>query len=351
MKRILLFTMMAVLVLTSCVVASPAPVQVVNLQDFPFIRVGNAESAQGWTGVTVVYCTKPQGAVGGVDVRGGAPGTRETDLLRSENTVQNVNAITLAGGSAFGLEAASGVMTYLEEKGIGFDVGVTHVPIVPSAILFDLTFGDPKVKPDKAMGYKAAANAFNGVPWHDGNVGAGAGATVGKVIDMKHCMKSGLGSFCYKVGDLYVGAIVAVNALGDIVDPVTGKIVAGTLTDDHKAFLNSEEFLVSKAFDTPVKISNTSIGVIITNAKLTKAEANKLAQLTQDAYARAIHPVHTIWDGDTVFAMATGDVDANMLMVGSLAVKAMEQAILNAAKNAKSSRGIPSATEFGSAAN
>lgn len=350
MKEIILIMLVSAFALAPGIAsggaANPAPVEVVRFQDFPFVKVGNAQSAEGWTGVTVVYCTKPEGAVGGVDVRGGAPGTRETDLLRSENTVQNVNAVALAGGSAFGLEAASGVMQFLEEKGIGFDVGVTHVPIVPSAILFDLTFGDPKVRPDKAMGYQACANAFNGVPWKDGNVGAGAGATVGKVIDMKHCMKSGLGSYCYKVGDLYVGAIVAVNALGDVVDPGTGKIIAGTLADDHKTFLNSEEYLVTKSFNAPVKIQNTTIGVIVTNAKLTKAQANKLAALTQDAYARAIRPTHTIWDGDSVFAMATGDVDANMLMIGSLAVRAMEQAIVNAAKNAQTAREIPSYQEI-----
>jgi L-aminopeptidase/D-esterase-like protein len=353
LKKILLFLLMVTIVLVPCIAnTTPAKVEVVKFQDIPNISVGNAEAANGFTGATVVLCTKKDGATGGVDVRGGAPGTAETDLLRAENTVQSINAVTLAGGSAFGLEARSGVMRFLEEKGIGFDVGVTHVPIVPSAILFDLSFGDPKVKPDVALGYKAASNAFNHVAWQDGCVGAGAGATVGKFdFVAKHSMKSGLGSYAYKVGDLYVGAIVAVNACGDIIDPMTGKIVAGMLNDDRKTFKNSEQYIVSQAFDAPVKINNTTISVIVTNAKLTKAQCNKIAQLAQDGYARAIRPVHTIWDGDTVFTMATGDVNADMLMVGSLAVEAMERAILNAAKNAKSLNGYPSAKEIGSANN
>ena len=321
----------------------PAKMEVVRFSQIPLIKVGHMQNLQAGTGCTVIICNKPQGAVGGVDVRGGAPGTRETDLLKSENTVQNINAVLLAGGSAFGLDAAGGVMQFLEEKGMGYDVGVTKVPIVPQAILFDLTFGDYRIRPDKAMAYQACENAFADVAWADGNTGAGTGATVGKVRGMPYAMKGGLGSFCYKIGDLYVGAIVAVNAVGDVVDPDTQKIIAGALKDDKQTFLDTEHYIMTEKYGAPTRITreNTTIGAIVTNAKLTKAQANKLASMTQDAYARAIRPVHTENDGDTIFAMATGEMDANLDLVAVMAVKAMEQAIVSGVKHAETAKGIP----------
>ena len=320
-----------------------AQVEVVGFSQIPAIKVGHMQNLTAGKGCTVIICAKPEGAVAGVDVRGGAPGTRETDLLRAENTVQNINAIMLSGGSAFGLDAAGGVMQFLEEKGIGYDVGVTKVPIVPQAILFDLAFGDYKIRPDKAMAYQACENAFAGVAWADGNIGAGTGATVGKVRGMKYAMKGGMGSFCYKIGDLYVGAIVAVNAVGDVVDPDTKEIIAGALKDDQQTFLDTENYIMNEKYGVPTKITreNTTIGVIVTNAKLTKAQANKLATMAQDGYARAIRPVHTINDGDTIFAMATGEVDANLDLLAVMAVKAMEQAIVSSVKNAETLNGVP----------
>jgi len=318
-------------------------INIVSFSEIPSIKVGHMQNMSAGTGCTVIICEKSQGATGGVDVRGGAPGTRETDLLKSENTVQNVNAIVLSGGSAFGLDAAGGVMQFLEEKGIGYDVGVTRVPIVPEAILFDLGFGDYKIRPDKKMAYQACENAFKNIPWKDGNIGAGTGATIGKIRGMQYAMKGGLGSFCYKIGDLYVGAIVAVNAVGDVVDPNTGKIIAGARKDDQKTFLDTENYTMTEKYGAPTKITveNTTIGIIVTNAKLTKAQANKLAAMTHDAYARVIRPVHTVNDGDTIFAMATGEVNANLDLLGVIAVKAMEQAIVNGVKNAETLNGVP----------
>ncbi|MBP2643193.1 MAG: peptidase [Firmicutes bacterium] len=321
---------------------TPLALEEVLFSEIPSIKVGHMQDLDYGTGCTVIIYEKPEGAAAGVDVRGGAPGTRETDLLKSENSVQAINAIVLSGGSAFGLDAAGGVMQFLEEKGLGYDVGVTRVPIVPQAILFDLSFGNHTIRPDKFMAYKACQNAFQDMTWKDGNTGAGTGATVGKIRGMNYAMKGGLGSFCYKLGDLYVGAIVAVNAVGDIVDPCTGKIIAGALQDDGKTFLDTENYILSGKYGYPEKTSveNTTIGAIVTTAKLSKAQANKLAAITHDAYGRTIKPVHTVNDGDTIFTLATGEVTSSMDMLQVLAVKAMENAIVNAVKNAKTLHGI-----------
>jgi len=321
----------------------PPGVETAGFGQIPEFRVGHCENLAAGTGCTVVICTRPEGAVGGADVRGGAPGTRETDLLRSENTVQNINAVLLSGGSAFGLDAAGGVMRFLEEKGLGYDVGVTKVPIVPQAILFDLGFGDHRIRPDKEMAYHACVNAFSSAPWQDGNTGAGAGATVGKIRGMEYAMKSGLGSFCCRIGDLYIGAIVAVNAIGDIVDPHTGQIIAGALKDDKKTFLDTERYILTGSGAPPAKapLENTTIGVVVTNARLTKPQANKLAALAHDGFARAIRPVHTALDGDTVFVMAAGEVEADIGRIGVAAVRAVEQAIVSAALKAETLHGVP----------
>ncbi|PIW10858.1 MAG: peptidase S58, partial [Caldiserica bacterium CG17_big_fil_post_rev_8_21_14_2_50_35_7] len=274
----------------------------------------------------------------GVDVRGGAPGTRETDLLDPVNLVEKVHAIYIGGGSAFGLDGASGVMKYLEEKRIGFDTGIIRVPIVPGAIIFDLGVGSPFVRPDKEMGYRACLNAKDEFS-KQGNIGAGAGCTVGKAFGMGQCMKAGLGIESIKVGELIVGALAVVNAFGDIVDPETNSIIAGALSPDKKSFLNTEEFIIhGNVKETPFK--NTTIGVVATNAKLTKAMAKRVAMMAQDGIARTIRPAHTMFDGDTVFALSTGEVEEDVSRIGIIAAKMLEKAIVNAVKNADSLFGI-----------
>ncbi len=297
------------------------------------IKIGNAQNLNGPTGCTVVICE--DGASAGVDVRGGAPGTRETDLLNPVNLVDKIHAVTLAGGSAFGLDAASGVMQYLEEKNIGFDVGVTKVPIVCSAVLFDLAIGDHRIRPNKEMGYEACKNAeFN--ECMEGNVGAGTGATVGKILGPESSMKGGLGCYALQVGELQVGAVIAVNCLGDVVDPGTGKIIAGALGKDKKTFLNTEKVMISQYDEKKNLFSgNTTIGVVVTNGKFTKSEMNKVASMAHNGYGRAMRPAHSMFDGDTIFTMATGKVEADINVVGLLAARVVEQAVIRAVKNAE----------------
>ncbi|WP_044640936.1 P1 family peptidase [Risungbinella massiliensis] len=306
-----------------------------NITDVPGIKVGNVENLQGYTGCTVIMTE--EGAVCGVDVRGSAPGTRETDLLNPINLVDKVHAISLAGGSAYGLDAASGVMQYLEERGYGLGVGVGIVPIVPSAVLFDLTFGDPKVRPDRKMGYHAAMRAMKG-PFPLGNVGAGCGATVGKTAGYDRSMKGGLGSASriYPNG-LVVGAIVAVNALGEVRDPSTGQILAGPRDADNN-ILNSLDFLTDH---TLKKGTNTTIGVVASNAYLTKVQVSKVASMAHDGLARTIYPIHTMFDGDTIFSLATGGVEAPVDLVGAISAEVMADAVLAAIRSAKGIGEIP----------
>jgi L-aminopeptidase/D-esterase-like protein len=299
------------------------------------IRVGHAHNLDGITGCSVVICE--EGASAGVDVRGGSPGTRETDLLDPVNNVEKINAVLLSGGSAFGLDAASGVMQYLEEKNIGFDVEVTKVPIVCSAVLFDLKIGRFNVRPDKAMGYEACKNSEHTEEDLQGNIGAGIGATVGKIKGPTYAMKGGLGAHAVQVGDLQVGAMVAVNCLGDVVDPTTGEIIAGVLKDDVKTLASTEEIMISHSDNTRSPFSgNTTIGVVVTNAVLTKAQAKKIASMAHNGYGRTLRPAHSMFDGDTIFTMATGKVKAEINVIGILAARVMEQAVLNAVKNADS---------------
>lgn len=304
----------------------------VDFAEIEGIKTGHAHDLTAATGCTVIIA--PDGATVGVDVRGGAPGTRETDLLRPENLVQQIHAILLTGGSAFGLDAAAGVMQYLEEQGIGFDVQVAKVPIVCGAALFDLAIGDPSIRPNREMGYRACRNAGATSP-EQGNVGAGAGATVGKIRGMDRAMKSGLGHCAYQSGDLTVGAIVAVNCLGDVIDPQSGRQLAGLLSDNRQSFHSTEETLVS-AYDALGDLfsGNTTIGTIVTNAKLDKAQATKLASMAHNGYARSIRPAHTMFDGDTIFAMSAGSVEADLSAVGTLAAMVMEKAVIAAAENA-----------------
>ncbi|HWH53490.1 MAG TPA: P1 family peptidase [Gemmatimonadaceae bacterium] len=314
------------------------------------IKVGQFTLTSRPTGCTVILAE--HGAVAGVDVRGAAPGTRETDLLNPINLVQQVNAIVLSGGSAFGLDAASGVMKYLEERNIGYDVRVAKVPIVPAAILFDLNIGDPKIHPDASCGYKAAAAATTG-PIAEGDVGAGAGATVGKLAGPGRAMKGGLGTASITLANgLTVAAIVAVNAVGDVIDPSTGKVVAGVRTPDGKSLGDARKLvrdLGARAQGVGRAGENTTIGVVATNATLTKVQATKVAQMAHDGIARAIYPSHTMSDGDAIFALATGAHagDADVSIIGALAADMMSEAILRAVRASKGLPGYPAVRDLG----
>jgi L-aminopeptidase/D-esterase-like protein len=311
-----------------------------TLTDVSGIRVGHATDRDGLTGCTVVLCEK--GAVAGVDQRGGAPGTRETDLLRPMHLVQEVHAVLLSGGSAFGLAAADGVVQYLEEHQVGFDARVARVPIVPAAILFDLDLGDAQARPDAALGY-AACEAASDAPVPEGNAGAGTGARVGTALGGGRAMKSGLGSAAIPLGGgLVVGALMAVNAFGDVVDPRNGTILAGTrrLRSDEPA----DTLALMKGMLGKLALrfaSNTVIGVVATNARLTKEEANKVAQMAQDGIARAIRPAHTMFDGDTLFTLSTGRKRADVSLVGAYAAEAVAAAIVRAVKTAEGAGGLP----------
>jgi L-aminopeptidase/D-esterase-like protein len=320
------------------------------ITDVSGIRVGHAQDEEALTGCTVVLCE--DGAVGGVDQRGGAPGSRETDLLRPMHLVEHVHGVMLAGGSAFGLDAAGGVMRYLEEHKAGFDTRVARVPIVPAAILFDLGLGDATVRPDAEMGYQACLNASEDPP-AQGNVGAGTGATVGKVLGMGQAMKGGIGTAALEIGGrVVVGAIVAVNCFGDVIDPASGQILAGARSAEIGPlrigapgyFADTQKVMTSLVGRTTVSFAtreHTVIGVVATNARLDKAETNKVAQMAQDGLARTIRPAHTMLDGDTLFALSTGKRRADVSIVGAFAAEVVAQAILQAVRSAGSAGGFP----------
>jgi len=321
-----------------------------TITDVPGIKVGHAQDLEAGTGCTVILCE--EGAVTAVDVRGGAPGTRETDCLHPANLVSQAHAVYLSGGSAFGLDGAAGVMKYLEEKGVGFDIGVAVVPIVPGAVLNDLVVGDPKVRPDREMGYRAclAASADN---TRQGNVGAGTGATVGQALGPEFSMKSGLGTASIGRGSLIVGAIAAVNCLGDVIDPATGDIIAGILSEDKSTFADSFKIITEHPEKKAKGIStNTTIGVIATNAVMDKAGALRVAMAAHDGFARTMNPAHTIVDGDTVFCMSTGagagagKVESELTAVCALAAEVMAAAVVNAVKKSSSLYGLPAAADI-----
>jgi L-aminopeptidase/D-esterase-like protein len=321
-----------------------------TITDIRGIEVGHAQNDEALTGCTVILCRK--GAVAGVDVRGGAPGTRETDLLDPVNLVEKVHAITLAGGSAFGLDAANGVMQYLEENKIGFNTGTARVPIVPSAILYDLNIGRADVRPDSVRVYQAAASASSAVP-AEGNVGAGTGASVGKMFGAKLSMKSGEGTASMDIGgNVAVGALVAVNAWGDVIDAQINEILAGLRSGKvgpvrvggRSEFADTLAMMKKPAGRGLLGLAsraNTVIGVVATNAKLTKAQATKVAQMAHDGIARTIRPAHTMLDGDVIFALSTGTRNADVTSVGAFAAEVIAQAIMRAVKMAKPAGGLP----------
>ena len=300
------------------------------------IEVGHFTDTRRPTGCTVVMAR--EGAVAGVDVRGAAPGTRETDLLHPSNLVDKVHAIMLAGGSAWGLEAATGAVRWLEERGVGLDVAVGRLPIVPAAVLFDLLVGDMRIRPDAAAGYAACAAASRADP-AEGNVGAGAGAVVGKVFGIQHAMKGGVGTASITVDGVTVGALIACNALGDVIDPDTGHVMAGARTDDGQGMRDTRRALLRGQPPQPLLAgTNTTIGVVATDAILTKAQAHRLAISAHDGLARSINPVHTMSDGDTLFSLGTGRAGKSlgMMVLATMAAEATARATVRAVQAARS---------------
>ena len=331
--------------------------EIIRITDIPGYKIGQVEDEQAATGATVIICA--DGMAAGVDVRGGGPASRDSRTLDPLAAAEEIHALLLAGGSAYGLDAAGGVMRYLEEHEIGLEVGPVRVPLVCQSDIFDLLVGSSSVRPDANMGYAACEAAEEG-NYQDGNFGAGCGATVGKVLGGDYCTKTGIGSYAVKIGELEIGAIVAVNSLGDIRDPETGKIVAGLLTEDRKGFRSSTDALyalyeqqatASAASADPENaspasgnvVTNTTIGAILTNAKLNKAQLCKVAGMTHDGYARTISPVHTTMDGDTVYTLSTCTVPAQLDLVGTLAAEVMAKAVLCAVHSAQDAHGIPCA--------
>jgi L-aminopeptidase/D-esterase-like protein len=315
-----------------------------NLCDVPGVLVGHATDTEGATGCTAVLFENPEGAVVGVDVRGSSPGTRETDRLGPVGAVRPTHGLLLTGGSAFGLAAADGVVRFLEEKGVGLDVGVALIPLVSAAVLFDVVVGDPAVRPDAEMGYRAASSATTG-DFAQGSVGAGTGATVGKILGMDRAMKGGLGSASVRLeGALVVGALAAVNAFGEVRDPWTRRVIAGPRLDDGT--LGDTVELLPEAAARLRWGENTTLGIVATNARLSKPQANKVAQMAHDGLARAIYPVHTTIDGDVVFAASTGGVETVPDVVGAWGARVIEESIVRAVRAARGLHGIPAAQDL-----
>lgn len=316
----------------------------ISLLEIPGICIGQAQDEAGATGCTVIVC--PEGAAAGLDVRGGGPASRESELLKPMAAAQRIHAVVLSGGSAYGLDAAGGVMRCLEEKGIGYDTGVALVPLVCQSCLFDLGVGDSRARPDGDMGYAACQNAWPG-NYQDGNYGAGTGATVGKFYGMSYAMKSGIGSCAVQTGALKLGALVAVNAYGDVFCPQTGRQIAGLLAPDRASLRSTEEALFQQVSVVDNKFTgNTTLGVVVTNAAFSKAQLCKIASMAHNGYARCIRPVHTSADGDSIYALSTGRVAADMDMVGALAAQVMAQAIRNAVCRCASAYGFPCAASL-----
>jgi len=341
--------LLLVLATTALVRSAAAQASNLTLTAVPGVKVGHHTLPERPTGCTAILVES--GAVAGVDVRGAAPASAETDLLKPVNLVQQVFAISLSGGSAFGLDARSGIMRYLDEKNLGFKAyGSINVPIVPAASLIDLNVGNnPKIRPTADCGYRAAQAASTG-PVAEGNVGAGAGATIGKSAGASRAMKGGVGSAAIRMPDgLIVAALVAVNAAGDVVDPASGRVVAGVRTEDGKALADARKLLTSGAVRQPARLGeNTTLGVVATNATLTKTQATKVAEMAHDGFARAIYPSHTMGDGDTIFALATGTLSAtaDVSRVGALAAQVVADAIVRAARQASSIPGYPAARDL-----
>ncbi|MBQ6074792.1 MAG: P1 family peptidase [Lachnospiraceae bacterium] len=319
--------------------------QEIPLQEIVPFRIGQTENAAAATGCTVILC--PDGMRAGLDVRGGGPASRDSQMLNPLMAMETIHAVVLSGGSAFGLDAAGGVMRFLEERGVGFDVGVTKVPLVVQSCLFDLTVGAADVRPDAAMGYEAARLAWEAPNFRDGNFGAGCGATVGKWEGMEFCMKSGIGSYAMQLGDLKIGAVAAVNALGDVFDWHTGRQIAGLLSKDKRSLRRTAEEMMKKTETRENKfLTNTTLAAVITNASFTKTQLCKIAVMSQNGLARCIDPVHTSADGDSIYALSAGSVNADQDLAGTLAAHAVSEAVLRAVRSAESAYGFPAAKDL-----
>ena len=317
----------------------------ISVNDILQIKIGQMEDAENGTGCTVFVCE--DGMRAGLDVRGGGPASRESELLKPLAAAQYIHAIVLAGGSAFGLGTANGVMKCLEERNIGFDVGVTKVPLVVQSDLFDLTVGSAFRRPDPEMGYAAAVHALDDPNYRDGNYGAGCGATVGKITGMDDCMKTGIGSYAVQIGDLQIGAVVALNALGDVYDWKTGKKIAGLLKEDGSGFRDTQEYMKGNIEVVGNRFAgNTTLGVVITNAEFRKPELCKIAGMAHDGFARSIRPVHTSADGDSIYAVSVGNVRADQDVAGALAAEVVSEAITRAVNSAESAYGFPAAKDL-----
>ena len=317
----------------------------IKITDIEPLMIGQTENKEAATGCTVLICE--DGMRAGLDVRGGGPASRESQLLNPLMSAQMVHAIVLAGGSAYGLGTANGVMSYLEEKGIGYDTGYALVPLVAQADIYDLSVGDSKVRPDPDMGYEAAKKAFESPNYQDGNFGAGCGASVGKVAGMDCAMKTGIGSYAIQIGELKIGAIVVLNALGDVYDWRSGTQIAGFLTEDHKALRDTVEYMSSSIEVKDNKFTgNTTLAVVVTNANFNKTQLCKIAGMAHDGYARSINPVHTSADGDSIYAVSVGNVAADQDLVGALGAEVVSEAIIRAVYNSEGAYGLPAAVDL-----
>ena len=362
MKKGFLYLMLIILVLPFCITFTgragepdndPAEISWIQgtdaveipVTDIGPVRIGQAENAEAATGCTVFICE--DGMCAGLDVRGGGPASRESQLLNPLMAAQQIHAIVLAGGSAYGLGTANGVMKYLEEKGYGYDTGYALVPLVAQADIYDLSVGDPSVRPDADMGYEAARRAFEEPNYRDGNYGVGCGATVGKIAGMDTCMKTGIGSYAIQIGDLKIGAVVVLNSLGDIYDWKTGQQIAGLLTEDKTGFRGTASYMMSSIEAVDNKFTgNTALAVVITNAEFDKSQLCKIAGMAHDGYARSVNPVHTSADGDSIYAVSVGNVRADQDLTGMLAADVVSEAIVRAVENAESAYGYPAAKDL-----
>ncbi len=317
----------------------------IPITDIQSIRIGQIENAEAATGCTVFICEK--GMRAGLDVRGGGPASRESQLLNPLMAAQTIHAIVLSGGSAYGLGTANGVMEYLEEKGIGYDTGYALVPLVAQSDIYDLSVGDAKIRPDAAMGYEAARLTLEASNYRDGNYGAGCGASVGKIMGMNCAMKTGIGSYAVQIGDLQIGAVVVLNALGDVYDWRTGRQIAGLLTEDKTALRSTLDYMTDSLEIVENKfVGNTTLAVVITNAAFDKPRLCKIAGMAHDGYARSINPVHTSADGDSIYAVSVGNIEADQDLVGALSAQVVSEAIIRAVEKAEAAYGLPCAEDL-----
>lgn len=345
MRRAIAIVLVLVMLLPAEARTPVAGVEI-PITDIESLMIGQAENKEAGTGCTVLICR--DGMRAGLDVRGGGPASRESQLLNPLTSAQFLHAVVLSGGSAYGLGAANGVMSYLEEQGIGYDTGVALVPLVAQSDIFDLSVGDARVRPDADMGYEAAKSAFEGPDYQDGNYGAGCGASVGKIAGMDYAMKTGIGSYAVQVGDLKIGAITVLNALGDIYDWKTGEQVAGFLTEDKTGLRSTMEYMSASTESKENKFTgNTTLAVVVTNADFSKSQLCKIAGMAHNGLARSINPVHTSADGDSIYAVSVGNVDADQDLVGSLAAEVVSEAVLRSVYRAESAYGLPAAADLG----